>query len=255
MSTGPSSPIAPMAKNSPTMRTTAAARPSVIWVGVRREFLRRSGRRTTQDSSLRVVTRPPSVATTVATGALGIVLLAGVTACSVTRPAEIDGGISADASGESTIQRYDIGDRDEVEEFSGMLLDGGSFVSTELAGTVSVVNVWGSWCGPCRIEAPALREVSIAFEDEGVRFLGLNVRDNDAAAIAFEKSFKIPYPSLRSKDSPEASLAFAGQLSTTAVPMTVVLDPEGRIAARVVGQVSEPTLRGLVEDVLAESAD
>lgn len=201
------------------------------------------------------MTKPPSVATTVATGVLGFVLLAGATACSVARPAEIDGGITTDASGEGTIQRYDLGDRDEVGEFSGLLLDGGSFVSTELAGEVSVVNVWGSWCGPCRLEAPALREVAKAFADEGVVFLGLNVRDNDAAALAFEKSFEIPYPSLRSKDSPEASLAFAGQLSTTAVPMTVVLDREGRIAARVVGQVSEPTLRGLVEDVLAESAD
>ena len=76
-----------------------------------------------------------------------------------------------------------------------------------------------------------------------------------ALMLAFEKRFEIPYPSIRSQDSPSASLAFAGQLSTTAVPMTVVLDRERRIAARVVGQVSEPTLRGLVEDVLAEGGE
>ncbi len=191
----------------------------------------------------------------VAAGVLVILVVSGTTACSVGGSPEIDGGITTDASSESTIQQYEVEDREEVKEFSGRLLDGGTFASSDLDGAVSVVNVWGSWCGPCRIEAPALREVANAFEDEGVRFLGLNVRDNDAAALAFEKSFEIPYASLRSKDSPTASLAFAGQLSTTAVPMTVVLDREGRIAARVVGQVSEPTLRGLVEDVLAEDEE
>lgn len=191
----------------------------------------------------------------VAAGVLVILVVSGTTACSVGGSPEIDGGITTDASGEGTIQQYEVEDREEVKEFSGRLLDGGTFASSDLDGAVSVVNVWGSWCGPCRIEAPALRDVANAFEDEGVRFLGLNVRDNDAAALAFEKSFEIPYSSLRSKDSPAASLAFAGQLSTTAVPMTVVLDREGRIAARVVGQVSEPTLRGLVEDVLAEDEE
>ncbi|WP_051247188.1 TlpA family protein disulfide reductase [Nocardioides halotolerans] len=189
----------------------------------------------------------------VATRIVVCLLLTSTAACSVGGQTEIDGGITSDESGEGTIQRYAPEDRVGVDDFSGTLLDGGVIAADDLDGDVAVVNVWGSWCGPCRVEAPALREVANAFEDQGVQFLGLNVRDNDAAALAFEKRFDIPYPSLTSKDSPAASLAFGGELSTMAVPMTVVLDRDRQIAARVVGQVSEPTLRGLVEDVLAES--
>lgn len=182
-------------------------------------------------------------------------LLASTAACSVGSSTKGDGDITSDDSGKGTIQQYAPDERESVEDFSGTLLDGGTIAADDLDGDVAVVNVWGSWCGPCRIEAPALRAVATAFADQGVQFLGLNVRDNDAAARTFEKRFEIPYPSIRSQDSPSASLAFAGQLSTTAVPMTVVLDRDRRIAARVVGQVSESTLRGLVEDVLAEGGE
>ena len=82
--------------------------------------------------------------------------------------------------------------------------------------------------------------------------VGLNVRDNDAAALAFERKFQIPYASIRSDDSGDAALAFGGQLTTNAVPATVVVDREGRLAARVLGVVSAATLRALLDDVLAE---
>ncbi|GAA4362961.1 TlpA disulfide reductase family protein [Nocardioides caricicola] len=157
-------------------------------------------------------------------------------------------------SGEGVIQQWDADDRVSVEDFEGELLDGSRFEFDQVAGTVAVFNVWGSWCGPCRVEAPALRQAAREYRAQGVTFVGLNVRDNDAAAIAFERKFQIPYSSIRSDDSGDAALAFGGQLTTNAVPATVVVDREGRLAARILGVVSAATLRALLDDVLAEPA-
>ena len=144
-------------------------------------------------------------------------------------------------------------DRVTVDDFEAVLLDGSEVSSSRLDGVVTVVNVWGSWCGPCRVEAPVLRDVSQQYDDRGVEFLGLNVRDNDAAALAFERRFKISYDSVTTSDSPRVSLAFGGLLTTAAVPMTVVVDPERRVAARVIGAVTAATLRALLESVLDEA--
>ena len=144
-------------------------------------------------------------------------------------------------------------DRVTVDDFEAVLLDGSEVSSSRLDGVVTVVNVWGSWCGPCRVEAPVLRKVSQQYDDRGVEFLGLNVRDNDAAALAFERRFKISYDSVTTSDSPRVSLAFGGLLTTAAVPMTVVVDPERRVAARVIGAVTAATLRALLESVLDEA--
>lgn len=143
-------------------------------------------------------------------------------------------------------------DRDAVKPFRAQLLSGAAFDSADLAGRVAVFNVWGSWCGPCRKEAPALARVARETADQ-TTFVGINVRDNDAAARAFERGFKVPYDSVVSDDSDQALPAFGGALATAAVPSTVVVDREGRIAARVVGIVTYRTLKALVDEVVAES--
>ena len=127
------------------------------------------------------------------------------------------------------------------------MLDGSMLSDTDLRGTVTVLNVWGSWCGPCRAEAP---ELVRAAERLGPRaqFFGINVRDSPDAARAFERAFDIPYASVRPDDSAAALLAFRGVLTAVAVPSTVVVDANGDVAARVVGQVDASTLIGLVED-------
>jgi thiol-disulfide isomerase/thioredoxin len=158
------------------------------------------------------------------------------------------------ASGDGTIQQIAITDRGQVDDFAGGLLDGSQFGFDSLEGKVAVFNVWGSWCVPCRKEAPGLREVALAYQPKGVTFVGLNVRDNDGAARAFEREFSVPYQSIRSADSGRAVLSFAGKISMNAIPTTVVLDRQGRVASRVLGAVSAGTLRGLLDDVLAEPA-
>ena len=157
------------------------------------------------------------------------------------------------ASADPSIIEIPPGERVAVDDFEARLLDGSEVSSSRLDGVITVVNVWGSWCGPCRVEAPVLREVSQQYDDRGVEFMGLNVRDNDAAALAFEKKFRISYDSVTTSDSPRVSLAFGGLLTTAAVPMTVVIDRERRVAARVIGAVTAGTLRALLDRVLGET--
>ena len=137
-------------------------------------------------------------------------------------------------------------------KLEGTTLDAKPFALTDLAGKIVVINVWGSWCGPCRLETPDL--VRLANEDarRGVRFVGINTRDNPDAAKAFVRSFKVPYPSVKD-DNGEVLLAFRDTIPTTVVPTTVVIDRQGKVAARVIGPVTYNTLKGLLDDEIALS--
>ena len=112
-----------------------------------------------------------------------------------------------------------------------------------------MLNVWGSWCGPCRAEAPDLAEISAETMDQGVRFIGIDVRDNPAAARAFEREFGITYPSFDDQDG-QVLASFAGVVPVSAVPSTIVVDQSGVIRASIVGKTDTRTLRGLIDDLL-----
>lgn len=162
------------------------------------------------------------------------------------------GGDSGYITGEGVVDEVTRADRVKMPHFEGDTLDGGHFDSRDHAGKVIVVNVWGSWCPPCREEGPSLRRVSDETRGHGVQFVGIDVRDNDAAALAFERKYKIKYPSIRTADSAAAMLAFSSILPRNAVPSTVVVDREGRVAARVIGKTTYVTLRDLVNATLEE---
>lgn len=119
-------------------------------------------------------------------------------------------------------------------------------------GDVVVLNVWYAACAPCRAEAPDLAEVSAEYADRGVRFLGINTRDDAAGAQAFQRTYGIEYPSVLDATSGAALLSLRGKVPPQAVPTTLVLDAEGRVAARALGRIDGSTLRGLLDDVLAE---
>ncbi len=154
-------------------------------------------------------------------------------------------------SGDGTVTLVAAADRDDVVTFTGTTLDGQEFDVTDHRGDVVVVNVWGSWCPPCIAEAPALEKVWEQTRSEDVQFVGVNTRDQNAAARAHERRFEISYPSI-DDDGGRVLLAFRGTLPPVAIPSTLVLDRSGRVAARVLGKVGAGTLRGVVDDVLAE---
>ena len=137
-----------------------------------------------------------------------------------------------------------------VRGVAGSLLDGRHFRLAAWAGHVVVVNFWGSWCAPCRAEADSLEAVAQRTRTLGVRFLGVDVRDDVASAEAFDQTHGITYPSLfDSTDS--VVLRFSG-VDADSTPTTVVLDRRGRVAATITGEAEYTSLLSLVRRVAAE---
>lgn len=181
---------------------------------------------------------------------LGAVLLAGCT----TGDGAVDvanGGEFRFVAGTPTGEVIPEEERASAPAFSGTLLGGGPFTSSELDGDVAVLNFWGSWCGPCRVETPQFQEVYAEVQDDGVQFLGLNVKEpSEQFALAFVDRFGIAFPSLYDPRG-EVALAFR-DYPANAVPSTIVLDPEGRVAAVYTGEVSQDDLRQVIARVLEE---
>ncbi len=143
--------------------------------------------------------------------------------------------------------------RAEVEntpapDFELSSLDDGSPIAlSSFRGHVVVLNFWASWCGPCRLEAPGLRRVSERYGDQGVRFLGVDYRDNGAAGRAFVDAFRLRYPSVT---DPSGSLA--DDYGLIGFPTTFIIDPAGTIRYRFVGYLGEEVLEEALNDVLSK---
>ena len=154
-------------------------------------------------------------------------------------------------SGDGTIERVAPKQRSTPLTVSGTTLQGVPWTVADARGKVLVLNVWGQWCGPCVAEMPHLQQVwsQVVATGEPVQFMGINYRDGADTARAFMRANKITYPSLED-DGGRSLLALRGKANTT--PTTLVLDRQGRIAARVSGPVTASTLSGLVNDVLGE---
>ena len=151
-------------------------------------------------------------------------------------------------AGKGIITSVKAADRKQPGEVSGRTLAGEKVSLADFRGKVVVVNVWGSWCGPCRAEAPMLAQASRDLAGKGVVFLGIDSRDpSKDAAKAFVRRFDIPYASLYDQQG-GTLLAFRGTLTPNSVPSTVVVDPQGRVAGSVLGNLSRTTLDDLVAD-------
>lgn len=181
---------------------------------------------------------------------IGVLALSGCGGQSATGSPETGTGYVA---GDGSAVVLPVADRQPAPDISGPTLDGGSWSLAEDIGQVVVLNVWASWCAPCRAEAPALEQVSVETADQGVQFVGLNTRDTEAAAKAFVANYGITYPNVVDADG-SVQLAFRDTLPPQSIPSTVFIDSEGRVAARVLGEIDRSRLQGIIETLVAEQS-
>ncbi|TLP71719.1 TlpA family protein disulfide reductase [Nesterenkonia sphaerica] len=157
-------------------------------------------------------------------------------------------------AGDGSVEEVAPESRGESVEFESTLFDGTDITPETFQGEVSVINFWYAACAPCRVEAPDLQEIHEEFEPEGVQFFGVNTRDTQPTAEAFERTFGVTYPSMEDR-SGQVIMAMTEYAHPSAVPTTLVLDRDGRVSARVVGIVEPGTLRALIDTVLEEDSD
>jgi thiol-disulfide isomerase/thioredoxin len=157
-------------------------------------------------------------------------------------------------AGDGSVTEISLENRGEPITFSGTTQAGGIVTSADYLGHVLVVNFWYAGCAPCRAEAPDLEQVFEETAPQGVNFLGVNVRDQAATVDTFNSRFGITYASIIDQDG-QTQLAFASQVPPNAVPTTLILDAQGRVAARILGQLKDPSiLKTLITDIAAESS-
>ncbi len=155
-------------------------------------------------------------------------------------------------AGDGSVTEIAAESRGAAVTFEGQAESGEVIRSEDYADRVLVVNFWYAGCPPCRSEAPDLERLNVQFQDQGVRFLGVNVRDQADTALEFAGAFGVTYPSILDVDTGSVQLAFSGSVAPNAVPTTLVLDRRGRVAARVLGRIDASILETLIADVLAE---
>ena len=161
-------------------------------------------------------------------------------------PGEAEGFVAGD--GTSVILPVD--QRQPAPVLTGTDLNGEEVDTATWQGSPGVINVWASWCAPCRAEAPEL--VAVHKRNPGVEFLGLDTRDTDTAARQFIEKYGITYPNLADPDG-QLVLKFSDSLPPQAIPSTLLIDAQGRVAGRFLGAVTATELEDALQQLQAES--
>jgi thiol-disulfide isomerase/thioredoxin len=182
------------------------------------------------------------------TAVLAVVVLAG---CAGNQPAQPQSGDTRFVAGSGTVQLFAAGERKAAPVIEGETLEGRRAGLADHKGQVVVLNFWASWCGPCRSEAPVLKDIAAKTKDKGVRFLGVDFKDDRAQALAFQRTQQPGYPSLFDQPG-KVALAFHGMVNPAAIPSTLVIDRQGRVAARALGEVKYTDLLDAVTKVSDE---
>lgn len=185
--------------------------------------------------------------------------LAGVAVSALALSACSSGGTSSGGSGTNfvggsgEISRAAKADRRPAPAITGEAVDGKQLNLADYKGKVVVLNVWGSWCAPCRAEAPHLVKVADDTKAKGVEFIGINTRDPDKVkAHAFETQFRVPYPSFYDPIG-KLMLKFPkGSLNPQGIPNTLIIDRDGKVAVRILAPVGEDKLHQALDPIVAE---
>ena len=148
---------------------------------------------------------------------------------------------------------FQVGSRPLAPAVSGTTVTGAHLSLAAYRGDVVVLNFWGSWCTPCRDEAPGLGALARQLQASGVRFVGVDIRDEPDSALAFMQTFRIGYPSI-SDPGDLIALEFRATDPPSAIPSTIIIDRSGRIAARIIGAVTFDSLKALLVPIAAEHA-
>ena len=183
---------------------------------------------------------------------LAATALAGVALAVVLLTGWATGGNSGvtDVAGSTSAVVYQAGHRPLAPDFTATTLTGAQLNFSSYRGQVVVLNFWGSWCAPCRAEAPALAVTAKQYRPAGVDFLGVDVRDTTTSALAFARNFGIGYPSV-SDSSSVITLDFTAVVPIAGTPTTLVIDRTGHVAGAVFGAVTYPELTAILTRVTA----
>jgi len=176
-----------------------------------------------------------------AAAALAVVLLSGLAGGG-------NNGVTHVAGSNSAVL-YSAGHRPAAPDFTATTLTGSRLAFSAYRGQVVVVNFWGSWCAPCRQEAPVLAVTAQQYRPHGVSFLGVDVRDDTASALAFTRQFGVPYPSISDSGS-VITLDFTAVVPIAGTPTTLVIDRTGHIAGAVFGTATQLELTDLLAQVM-----
>jgi len=163
------------------------------------------------------------------------------------------GGDTNFVSGKGGISTAPKGERADAPKLDGEALDGKQLDLADYKGKVVVLNAWGSWCAPCRLEAKYFKKVAAATKDKGVQFVGVNTRDTERSnAVSFEKDFGVTYPSFYDPTGKLLLRFPKGTFRLQSIPSTVVIDREGKLAARFVGPLDDTQLHKMIDPLIAE---
>ena len=199
----------------------------------------------------------PALMTRRALAALaGMLLVAALTGCAANESLAQqyrDGNEKGYIAGDFRVVEIPEAQRGDPVVFEGVTETGEPVSSDDYRGGVLVVNFWYAACGPCIAEAPLLEQVWQEYQDDEVAFLGVNTYDQPATAVSFARDNNVTYPSVIDVNDGRVKLAFAQVTPIQATPTTLVIDRDGRVAARIIGQLSAASiLSTLVGDALSE---
>lgn len=194
------------------------------------------------------------VLASVLSAVIAATVLSGCTATALQQQYQ-DGDNKGYISG-SGVTEIKPADRKQPVSFSGATEDGTTFSSADHRGDVIVVNFWYAQCPPCRLEAKQLQKLAASYTGKSVDFVGVNTRDDKASAQSFDATFGVTYPSILDADRGKVQLAFSGTYRPNSTPTTVILDKQGRVAARIEGPINDQpsTVSTLIDSALAEGS-
>jgi peroxiredoxin len=188
------------------------------------------------------------LATTVA----AVIAVGALAGCTEDPSIASDGTNTGYVSGAGAYKEIPPAQRKSPLAFTAKLDTGGAVSSKQFLGKVQVLNFWYAACGPCRVEAPRLEKVFKHYDGK-VEFLGVDTYDQAATALTFEQTHKVTYPSVIDTNNATVQYAYSAFIPPDSVPVTLVIDRHGRVAARITGEVEEASiLESLVDRVIAE---